>query len=242
MTPMPTIALLRAENQAAADAEVCRAAGWHPLLLNPMRLLADAAALAQLPLQWQQAVAVFWVSPGAVDVAAAQLPHRLPETVHIAVGRATAAKLAAYGVGDVLFPADGNDSEAVLRLPYWREHALRQPKLLIVRGHGGRAVLAEALQNLGWQVDYAQIYHRQMQPLDWAMVRTSLAGGQLQAVYVTTVALAEMWFRQMPADLCRPLKSLLYFTQHPRVAAALHQYGVKHIETGSLATRLPRLV
>lgn len=231
----PAIVLLRPQAQSGADARICRAAGWQPLCLNPMVLLADKDALARLPQQWQHADAVFWVSPGAVDMAAAWLPHRLPETVQLAVGAATAARLAAYGVNDVHFPADGSDSEAALRLPYWTRTTGR---LLVVRGQGGRAFLGEALRALGWQVDYAEIYWRQTQTLDWAPVRALLVRTQLQAVHVTTVALADTWFEQMPADLCRPLKSLLYFTHHPRVAAALTQQGVTHIRIGSLAANL----
>lgn len=59
------------------------------------------------------------------------------------VGAATAEILREHGL-DVSFPADGDDSEALLQLPRLRE-AVGQPgaQVLILRGEGGRELLAE---------------------------------------------------------------------------------------------------
>ncbi len=223
------LVLLRAEGQTAADEALCRRFGWQALPHCPLRLIPDVAAQACLPQQWQAADTVFWVSPGAVD-AAAPLLARLPEKRHVAVGSATAGRLAQHGLA-ALYPPQGQDSEAVLALPHWQVPG----RLLIVRGHGGRDWLGQQLQQRGWQVAYADIYRRAIQTLDWAPLQSRLATGTLRAVYVTTAGLADAWFAQMPADLCPQLKSLLYLSHHPRVAAALAGHGITRIRTGTLA-------
>lgn len=235
MHPPPGILLLRPEAQAQQDAALCRQAGWQPLPMPLLALDADAAALARLPQQWQAADTLFWVSPGAVEIAATLLADCPPVLAHVAVGAATAARLQAYGIATVAAPAAGGDSEAVLRLPYWQ----RPPgRLLVVRGHGGRAYLGDVLRGRGWQVDYAEIYRRRSLAADWAAVRTGLNSGSLTAVQVTTAALAADWLAQMPADLRVPLQSLLYFAQHERVAAVLRTAGITRIRTGSLSACL----
>ncbi len=76
------------------------------------------------------------------------------------VGAATAAILEAYGL-DVAYPEQGDDSEALLALPAF-EQALRvhDPKVLIMRGEGGREFLAERLRGQGVAVDYLELYRR----------------------------------------------------------------------------------
>ncbi|MCP2039476.1 uroporphyrinogen-III synthase [Neisseria sp. HSC-16F19] len=231
----PGVLLLRPEVQAQQDAALCRQAGWQPLLMPLLVLDTDTAALARLPQQWQAADTLFWVSPGAVDAAAALLTDAPPALAHVAVGAATAARLQAYGIRHVWAPTEGGDSEAVLRLAYWQ----RPPgRLLVVRGDGGRAYLGDVLRERGWQVDYAGIYRRRSLAADWVAVRTWLHSGSLTAVQVTTAAMAADWLAQMPADLRAPLQSLLYFAQHERVAAVLRASGITHIRIGSLAACL----
>lgn len=231
----PGLLLLRPKAQACADATLCRRAAWQPWHMPLLALETDAAALARLPQQWAAADAVFWVSPGAVDTAAALLSQCPPHMTHLAVGAATAARLQAGGIAQVWAPTKGGDSEAVLQLSYWR----RPPgRLLVVRGQGGRAYLGDTLRRCGWQVDYAEIYRRRFLAADWRQIRAWLRSGSLTAVQLTTAAVAVEWLAQMPADLRAPLQSLLYFVQHERVARVLRAAGITRIRIGSLAACL----
>jgi uroporphyrinogen-III synthase len=74
-----------------------------------------------------------------------------------AVGEATQSALRAAGI-EASRPDNGDTSEALLAalLPSVKSHH----KVLIVRGSGGRAVLAEALVAAGAQVSYGQCYQR----------------------------------------------------------------------------------
>ncbi|MDF3936854.1 uroporphyrinogen-III synthase [Pseudomonas citronellolis] len=77
-----------------------------------------------------------------------------------AVGAATAAILDDYGLR-VHHPENGDDSEALLGLPAL-EQALQVPgpRVLILRGEGGREFLAERLRGQGVAVDYLELYRR----------------------------------------------------------------------------------
>lgn len=220
----PALLLVRPDNRITDDEAVCRLAGWQAVPFSPQRLVRDEAAIAALPQQIRESDAVFWVSPSAVELGASSIP---PDSsaVHVAVGRSTAAQLVRAGCADVHFPTDGKDSEAVAVLPLWQTLP-QQAGVLIVRGHGGRAWLASWLMQRGFRVSYAEIYFRQPETLDWQQ----FAATKPTAVWVTSSELVRELFAQVPAALSETLKSLLYFTHHPRIAAALRQVGVRHIE------------
>jgi uroporphyrinogen-III synthase len=80
------------------------------------------------------------------------------------VGEATGRILADYGL-DVSWPAQGDDSEALLDLPRLKQ-VLAQPdsRVLIMRGDEGREWLAERLREQGVQVDYLPLYRRFLPP------------------------------------------------------------------------------
>lgn len=80
------------------------------------------------------------------------------------VGAATAQVLEPYlqarGLS-ISYPHSGDDSEALLALPQLAE-ALNQstPRVLIMRGQGGRELLADTLRARGAAVDYLELYRR----------------------------------------------------------------------------------
>ena len=231
---MPTILIVRPQGQTAADIDICTAAGWQALPFSPLRLEADTAALRQLPALFAAADVVFWVSPGAVNVAAPGLDFSGSAAQQVTVGQASAQALAAYCTQPISAPGSGNDSEAVLRLALWQSLP-RGANVLIIRGHGGRDFLAQALRQQGFKVTVAEVYFRQPQALDWGLFVHS----RPQALYVASAALAQALFVQAPPELAQNLKNLLYFTHHQRIADALRDYGVNRIQTGTLAQLLP---
>ncbi|WP_339527741.1 uroporphyrinogen-III synthase [Pseudomonas mucidolens] len=86
-------------------------------------------------------------------------PHP-PAVPWFSVGAATAQVLAAHRL-DVSYPEHGDDSEALLDSPRLREAiAVADPRVLIVRGEGGRELLAERLRDQGASVDYLELYRR----------------------------------------------------------------------------------
>ena len=108
----------------------------------------------------QRYCAVIVVSKPAARLALQQLGSSVPPMPWFSVGAATAQILADHGL-NVHFPATGDDSEALLELPALRE-AIAAPgaRVLILRGEGGRELLAERLREQGASVDYLELYRR----------------------------------------------------------------------------------
>ncbi len=101
---------------------------------------------------------VIFVSANAVRYGADFLDQRRDVPV-AAVGQATAAALNSAGYRVSLMPPEGADSESLLAM---RELAhMTGQRVLIVRGSGGRELLAEVLTARGAQVQYAEVYTRE---------------------------------------------------------------------------------
>lgn len=110
--------------------------------------------------------AVMVVSPVAARLGLERLDRYWPQPPlgirWFAVGAGTAAVLQEYGL-PAQYPADGQDSEALLRLPVWRELlALPDLRVLIWRGVGGRPYFTATLRAAGGRVDLLELYQRTM--------------------------------------------------------------------------------
>ncbi|MDN5863028.1 MAG: uroporphyrinogen-III synthase [Salinisphaera sp.] len=75
-----------------------------------------------------------------------------------AVGPATAARLHEYGLTQVATPEVGADSESLLALRLLA--APHNEQILIVRGCGGRELIATTLRERGAVVEYLEVYER----------------------------------------------------------------------------------
>ena len=223
---MPTLLIIRPSNRPQQDIQTCHAAGWQAQVLSPIEIEADRSALNKLPEQFKQADVVFWVSPTAIETAAPHLNFSDGPRAHITVGQTSQHTLAQFSPYPVFSPEDGNDSEAVLRMPIWK-NLPPNARVLIIRGHGGRDYLADKLSALGFQIDFAEIYFRRPNAIDWQHFKTE----DIAAAYVTSGELAREFFHQIPPQFSRFFESLLYFTHHPRIADALRIVGAKHVET-----------
>jgi uroporphyrinogen-III synthase len=104
---------------------------------------------------------VFFISTNAarigLDVIAGYWPQYPAHICNFAVGPSTAAEIESRAL-PVCYPQDRMNSEALLELPPLQN--ISGKKALIVRGVGGREILAEGLSARGASVDYAQLYER----------------------------------------------------------------------------------
>ncbi|MGQ0429291.1 MAG: uroporphyrinogen-III synthase [Gammaproteobacteria bacterium] len=144
-----------------------------------------------------------------------------------AIGPATAAALNAAGFRVSLMPAEGMDSEALLALPKF-QHMSGQ-RALIVRGSGGRELLAETLTSRGATVQYAEVYMREpARPAAelQAEIETLWRQGGLK-VYVATSVQALEALVGIVTPRCRELMdSTALVTGSPRVAEAATRLGL----------------
>lgn len=223
---MPTMLIVRPSARAAEDVETCLNAGWRVEVLSPVEIEADTAGLELLSERYAHADAVFWVSPTAIETAVPYLNLSDGIKIHITVGQGSRRVLERYLGRTVIAPHDGNDSEAVLRLPVW--DGLREGgRVLFVRGHGGRDFLMRRLREKGLQTELAEVYFRRHKPLNFQNFQSE----NITAAYITSTELVQSLFVQVPPQFSRFFKSLLYFTHHPRIAEALKREGVRSVET-----------
>ncbi|NJD00095.1 uroporphyrinogen-III synthase [Candidatus Erwinia dacicola] len=77
---------------------------------------------------------------------------------YYAIGRSTALVLHTVSGYDVVWPHEQENSEILIQLPELQ--AVAGKRALILRGNGGRELLAETLLNRGAQVEFIQCYQR----------------------------------------------------------------------------------
>lgn len=184
-------------------------------------------AIAQLP----GCSAVIVVSKPAARIAVDLLKaHGLQSLANpwFSVGAATAQILKEHGL-DVSFPVDGDDSEALLQLPRLRE-AVAGPgaQVLILRGEGGRELLAERLRELGASVEYLELYRRDLPAYAPQTLPRQIEAERLNGLVVSSGQGFEH-LRQMAGDDWPTIARLPLFVPSPRVAELAHAAGAQTV-------------
>lgn len=172
------VLVTRAEEQAEGLCQLIADLNGRPLRFPCIEICAseDDAHLADVRLRIEQADMAIFISANAVRYGLQQLSGgRLPGQVKIAaVGMATAQALTDSGHKVAIVPAQGFDSEALLRCPEMSAERLMGKRILIFRGQDGRELLRETLGRRGAQVEYAEVYQRRCPPpvadLEWLSV------------------------------------------------------------------------
>ena len=162
-----------------------------------------------------------------------------PRQKWFSVGAATAQILADYGL-DVSYPQCGDDSEALLAMPVF-EQAIQgaEPKVLILRGEGGREMLASRLRGMGAQVDYLELYRRELPSYPAAILPQRVQAERLNALVVSSGQGFEH-LRQLAGDAWPQLARLPLFVPSPRVAEIARSAGAQNVVDcrGASATAL----
>lgn len=222
-----TVLVTRPAHQAAPLVQGIRAAGGEAFEFPALAVEAVAADRLAVPLvQLADADTVIFISPNAArfGMAAIRAGGGLPAAIRVlAVGSGTARALQAQGVGGVIAPA-GQDSEALLALPQLADVAGR--RVVIVRGVGGRTLLADTLAARGARVGYLECYRRLRPQADAVPLVARWQTGGIDAV---TVASAET-LHNLAAMLGEAGRPLLLrtplFVPHEKIAAAARRLGV----------------
>jgi uroporphyrinogen-III synthase len=145
------------------------------------------------------------------------------------VGAATAEILRDYGL-TVHCPERGDDSEALLALPQLQRvlAAADTPRVLILRGEGGRELLAERLRGQGVTVDYLSLYRRLLPQYPPAALAERVRAERLNGLVVSSGQgfshLLELAGEHWPSLARLPL-----FVPSPRVAEQARAAGAESI-------------
>ncbi|BBH48625.1 uroporphyrinogen-III synthase [Pseudomonas sp. KU43P] len=152
----------------------------------------------------------------------------LPSKGWFTVGEATAAVLHEAAL-QVSCPAQGDDSEALLALPALREVvAVAAPRVLIVRGVGGRELLAERLAEQGASVDYLELYRRSLPVYPVGTLLRRIEAERLNGLVVSSGQGLEHLLQLAAADWPQ-LAQLPLFVPSPRVAEQARAAGAQQV-------------
>lgn len=227
------ILVTRPAAQSATLADMIAARGGEalcfPLLeIGPIDTAVDGADGQALALASYDFVV--FISPNAVDYGLPRVGgEKWPAATRaVAIGPSTVASLAAHGIGPVLAPSGRFDSEAVLALPEFSDAAVAGRRVLILRGNGGRELLAETLRARGATVDCLSCYRRSA-PADMSPLVTLLREGGVDAVTLSSSeGLRNLWSALATEDRQR-LARLPVFVPHARIAEEAAALGLMRV-------------
>jgi uroporphyrinogen-III synthase len=171
---------------------------------------------------------LLFISTNAVDFAATKLHHNFPSHCrYFAVGQATADSLAHYNIHAISAPEDSQDSEGLLSLPQF-QHVDKQ-SFIIVRGLGGREMLAEQLQLRGATVNYWQVYQRARPTLDAKQMTQQWKSFGIDTIVVTSGEILSNLVDLVPKELFAWLRSCHIIVPSNRVELQAKAMGLSRI-------------
>ncbi|MDR2014261.1 MAG: uroporphyrinogen-III synthase [Azoarcus sp.] len=227
-----TIAVTRPADQAEALCRAIEEAGGRAFRFPLLEIVpvTDPAVFAPVAARLDTFDLAFFVSPNAVEhgLAGLRQVRPWPPGLHVAaVGQGSARALNAHGFADVIVPAVGFDSEAVLALPAFSAEAVRGCAVLVVRGNAGRELLGRTLAARGAHVEFLSCYHRRCPAADPAPLLELAACGSLDALSVTTAEGVDHLARIVGDAGLACLSGVPVFVSHPRIAARCHLHGLE---------------
>ena len=227
--------LTRPAQESAALAATLAAQGIHSssLPLLAIEALAESAEQRATILELDRYCAVVVVSKPAarlgLDLLERYWPQPLAGQPWFAVGAASAEILREHGL-TAYCPEQGDDSEALLELPQLRQvlAAACTPRVLILRGEGGREWLAERLRGQGVPVDYLPLYRRLLPHYPPAALTERLAAERLNGLVVSSGQGFTHLLELAGADWPRVAR-LALFVPSPRVADMARAAGAQFV-------------
>ena len=220
------VLVTRPAGMAGALAERIERAGGRAILFPAIEIV-DLPRPPAFDRLGDFALAIF-ISPTAVERAWA-MAARWPRGLAVAaVGDGTRRALERAGVAGVLAPREGADSESLLALPELSRFS--GARVLIVRGAGGRDLVAQALAARGCQVELAECYRRVRPDADAAPLLAAWQAGNVDAVTVSSREALD----NLAALVGEPLlRTTPLFVSHPRIAEHAASRGLTAIVAGT---------
>lgn len=143
---------------------------------------------------------VFILSQHAIQYASPALTRAQllwPEGLdYYAIGRTTALALHASSGHDVIWPHERETSEVLIQLPGLQNVAGK--RALILRGNGGRELLAETLQARGADVQFVECYQRCAKIYDGAIEGRRWRDRNINTLVVTSGEMVQQLYSLFP--------------------------------------------
>jgi uroporphyrinogen-III synthase len=171
---------------------------------------------------------VFFVSTNAATLGLEAIAQWWPQypvgILNFAVGPGTAAVLETHGL-DARYPSERMSSEALLALPELQDIAGK--KALIVRGAGGREIMAEGLRARGAAVDYAELYERALPHYDVAQLKSLMQTATPAAIVISSADALDN-LRAIFAPVVPAWYQLPLVVSSPRLSEHARTLGFQH--------------
>lgn len=238
------IAITRPIDQAKKLAKLIEQAGGTPILFP----LIEITPLDDYS-QFDSVISEIETYDWAIFISSNAVQNGMPHLVKVgvpsklkfaAIGPVTANELQSFGVKEVLIPSSHAehgeenkvrfDSESLLTLPEMTNVAGK--KIMLVRGVGGRDVLAETLKERGAQVTFAECYQRTNPQTNCDLLAQLYREKKLHGIVVTSSeAMRHLLDLAGDADW---LRDVTLFLNHARIAESPIQLGLKVVVTNAL--------
>lgn len=218
-----TVVVTRPQAQADALCEAVEARGGRALRFPVLGIAAapDPGLLAEVTGRLDDFDIAFFVSPNAVEFALRQILAQRAWPPHLAVatvGGGSERALQRFGFTQVIAPAAGFDTEAVLALPEFSAQAVQGRSILVLRGDGGRDLLGEVLRQRGARVEYVTVYRRYCPDTDPSVLLDAARAGRLDAIVLTSSEGVRNLAHMLGAEGLAQLRDVTVFASHPRIA------------------------
>lgn len=227
------ILVTRPQAQAGTLAEMIAARGGEAVCFPLLAIgpASDLLPLRQVAARLEDYALAIFISPNAVIFSAPIMlsKHSWPDTLQAAaIGPGTVAQLNASGIGRVVAPTERFDSEALLELPAFRAECVAGKRVLILRGNGGRELLADTLRERGAEVEVVTCYHRSA-PEDGTPLKLLLRDGGVDALTISSSEGLRNLLALLDTDDCARLRDLPVFVPHQRIAEMARELGLRSV-------------
>jgi uroporphyrinogen-III synthase len=200
-----------------------------PLIgINPPE---DWRALDEIAARLEAFSLALFVSPNAVRHGLGRLLSHRPWPERLAagaIGPGTARALADAGIGEVIVPQERYDSEALLALPPLQAERISARAVLILRGNGGRELLAETLRARGAAVECVACYRR-VAAREGAGLVSLLRNKALDALALSSSEGLRNLLQLLDTDSRERVFAMPVFVPHRRIVEEAARLGLRRV-------------
>lgn len=229
------IAITRPAGQFDPLATLIRRAGGEPLAAPLLEIvpIPDNLALLEATSALDSFHYAIFISPNSVMHS---LPLLLgdkiwPENIHAAsIGPGTARALANAGINRCLLPEGHQfDSEGLLARPEFQSPNIYNRDVLLLKGEGGRELLADTLRSRGAKVHTVTCYRRRPAENLGSSLLAAWKAERLDAILISSSEALVHLFSALSSTSIARLKTTPVFVPHPRIAAKAQSLGLNQI-------------
>ena len=169
-----------------------------------------------------------FTSKNAVDYMEDSLVPSIADSEILAVGKGTAQQLQDRDLENIIYPADGAGSEALLDLPELQKQNVDGKSVLIIKGSGGRDMIESTLLSRGASVSTLDVYTRRKPQVDTETMINLWQKEQPDVIVFTSGEAIENMVEQTPEAFRNRLFATRLVVLSSRIAGIAGKLGFEH--------------